>query len=289
MLRKTSLLLIFGIMLFSVSQQAQAILPNIFATQPAGNVPASFLDTNFTFLESQGVQGVVSTGSANSYIVTPPDAWLGGYINYIARTLTVMPSVSNTGASTINVSGLGNVSIYKNVGGIETTLAANDLKQNIPAILICDGSGFLLANPSSVSSSTANTYFNIPSNPTGTSSLSFVMMGLAGALTPATTGTVRFEICGNITNSSSGDGAQITLHYGTGTAPVNGAPPSGSASGYAPVYIPSNNSFPTPFCLPYIATGLTVGTAYWFDAEISAVSSGTASIANIGMSAQEIK
>ncbi len=40
-----------------ISGNAYAVLPNIFATQPSGNVAASLLDTNFTFLESQGVQG----------------------------------------------------------------------------------------------------------------------------------------------------------------------------------------------------------------------------------------
>ena len=54
------------------------VLPNIFATQPTGNVQASLLDVNFTTLESQGVQGLSTTGSSNAYIATPADAWVTG-------------------------------------------------------------------------------------------------------------------------------------------------------------------------------------------------------------------
>lgn len=125
------------------------VLPIIFATLTAGNQPAANLDTNFTFLEKQGVQGLATTGSSNAYILTPPDAWITGYSSYIARALTVLPNFTNTGASTVNVSSLSNASIYKNIGGIATALSAGDIKENIPAILICDGTNFLLTNPTS--------------------------------------------------------------------------------------------------------------------------------------------
>lgn len=124
-------------------------LPNIFSTLPAGNQPAALLDQNFTFLEAQGVQAVTTTGSANAYIAAPAGAWITGYSSYTARALTVKPNFTNTGASTINVSGLGNVTIYKNVGGVSTALSSGDMTANIPAILICDGTNFLLTNPTS--------------------------------------------------------------------------------------------------------------------------------------------
>lgn len=129
---------------------AHAVLPNIFATQPAGNVAASLLDTNFTFLESQGVQALTTTGSSNAYVATPADAWLTGYSSYVGRALTIKPSFTNTGAATVNVSGLGTISIYKNVGGVQTALASGDIVSGSPAILISDGTGFLLANPTSI-------------------------------------------------------------------------------------------------------------------------------------------
>jgi len=128
---------------------AYAVLPNIFATQPAGNVAASLLDTNFTFLESQGVQALTTTGSSNAYVATPADAWVTGYSSYVGRALTVKPSFTNTGASTVNVSGLGAASLYKNVSGVQTALSSGDIVSGTPAILICDGTAFLLANPTS--------------------------------------------------------------------------------------------------------------------------------------------
>lgn len=134
-------------------QYAYAVLPNIFATQPTGNVPASLLDTNFTFLESQGVQAFTTTGSSNAYIATPADAWATGYSNYVGRALTVIPNFTNSDASTINVSGLGTASIYKNSSGVATALIAGDIASGIPAILICDGTNFLLTNPTSTSTS----------------------------------------------------------------------------------------------------------------------------------------
>lgn len=130
---------------------AYAVLPNIFATQPSGSVAASLLDNNFTFLESQGVQGLTLTGTSNAYVATPADAWTTGYSSYVSRALTAIPNFTNTGASTINVSGLGPAAIYKNIGGTQTALVSGDMVSGTPAILICDGTGFLLANPTPTS------------------------------------------------------------------------------------------------------------------------------------------
>lgn len=126
---------------------AFAVMPHVFATQPAGNVPASYLDSNFTFVENQGVQAITTTGSANAYVATPSDAWTVGYSSYSGRALTIVPNFTNTNTATINVSALGAVSIYKNVAGVSTGLVAGDLVSGIPAVIICDGTNFLLANP----------------------------------------------------------------------------------------------------------------------------------------------
>jgi hypothetical protein len=170
------LLCALSAMLLWCAQPGFAVLPNIFATQSSGNVAASLLDQNFTFLETQGVQGLTTTGSANTYIATPADAWLTGYSSYVARALTIIPSATNTGASTINVSGLGTVSIYKNVSGVATALASGDIVANVPAVVVCDGSGFLLVNPTS-SSGTSYT--------TGTWTASFVPAGGSITINPS--------------------------------------------------------------------------------------------------------
>lgn len=263
------------------------VLPFIFNTTPAGNVPASELDTNFTFLESQGVQGLTTTGSSPAYIATPADAWVIGYSNYIARALTIIPNFSNVGASTVNVSGLGNASIYKNSNGISTSLANNDLKQNIPAILICDGTGFLLANPSN----SPNVLQVSTGNPTGNSTSTRLMMGLGSTaiFTPRTTGIAYFQINANIGNTTTG-GAVALLRYGTGTAPANGAAETGTAvEGQPTVISPSVAGFLNNFTAAGVVTGLTPGTQYWIDMALSNDGSGTASLGNINISAFEIK
>lgn len=265
-------------------------LPFIFATQPAGNVPASDLDTNFTFLESQGVQGLTTTGSSNAYVATPADAWLTGYNQYVARALTILPSFTNPGAATLNVSSLGAASIYKNVAGVQTALANGDIKQSIPAILICDGTGFLLANPtSSPVTFTSNSYQNTVSSPAGTTSATAVMMGLAGAITPETTGTVMIVISGTVSNTSTG-GAAFQARYGTGAAPANGVASTGAGIGAPIIWSPSTAGADVPFSLTGIASGLVVGTAYWIDMQLQrATAAGTASVSSISVTAYEIK
>jgi hypothetical protein len=64
---------------------------------------------------------------------------------YATRMLVVFtPANANTGATTINVNGVGAKSIVKGNG---TALAANDLLTTVPAVLVYDGTNFVLLNP----------------------------------------------------------------------------------------------------------------------------------------------
>jgi hypothetical protein len=119
-------------------------LPNIFATTPAGNVPASELDTNFTFLEAQGIQSVKTTGSSSAYIATPADAWVTGYSQYAGRALLLIPNFTNVGSCSLNVSGLGPVDIYKKEGITTSELLGGEIVSGIPIMVICDGTNFVL-------------------------------------------------------------------------------------------------------------------------------------------------
>jgi hypothetical protein len=123
-----------------------------------------------------------------------------------------------------------------------------------------------------------------PADPTGTTSTIQKMMGLAGSITPATTGKVLFIISGTWNNTGS-VGQNIIMRYGTGTPPANGAAVTGNAIG-------SNLSLGAvlvviSFTNQAIVTGLSVGTAYWFDLAINTVVNGTASVYTIMMSAAE--
>jgi hypothetical protein len=90
------------------------LVPNIFGNE-AGNQPATQLDVNFSNLKSvinDSASGWANaandTGGANAYAVTltpPPSGYVSGFL------ISMLPANSNTGASTININGLGSVSI----------------------------------------------------------------------------------------------------------------------------------------------------------------------------------
>lgn len=136
-------------------------LPTIFATLPAGNVPASDLDENFSVLEQGIVQPVASTGSVNSYVLAPLDPWVTGYSQYKGNGLNVIFPSNNTGATSVNVSGLGAIPVVKNVGGVATALGASDIVTGIPYYLICDGSQFWIIGLAGSATSAVRAYNNL--------------------------------------------------------------------------------------------------------------------------------
>ena len=87
--------------------QGAAVVPNTFATMPAGNVAASTLDTNFALLANLNTFNnyYVDSGAANVYVVTTA---AGTTATYTAGLLIQFyASNANTGSSTINVNALG--------------------------------------------------------------------------------------------------------------------------------------------------------------------------------------
>lgn len=132
------------------------------------------------------------------------------------------------------------------------------------------------------------TYQAAPSNPTGTSSTTGVMMGLAGTITPAKSGTVVFNASGAITNNTITRGSQVTLYYSTGTAPTNGAALTGTSSGAIVFHDVAAANLTVPFALNRVVTGLTVGTAYWFDLSLASRISGTSAMFGVTLTAFEI-
>lgn len=139
-------------------------------------------------------------------------------------------------------------------------------------------------------------------NPTGTSNLTYTMMGLgtAGggnlALTPRATGKVYVTITGTFANSLIADGAQVALTFGTGAAPSNGAAFSNGCSGAqcgtqvggAPRANGAAAGQLLPFTVSGVMTGLALGTPYWFDLSLASMTAGTATITNAGATIMEI-
>lgn len=130
-------------------------------------------------------------------------------------------------------------------------------------------------------------YQATPADPTGTVSTTGVMMGLAGAITPASSGRVCVTITGDVQNNTNGSGAKMGVQYGTGSAPANAAAITGTSVGGIPVFTTAAANQRVPFCLTVIITGLVLGTAYWLDLMLGAVTSGTAAAKNLTITARE--
>lgn len=139
---------------------------------------------------------------------------------------------------------------------------------------------------------TASTYQNSPVNPTGTTSTTGVMMGLAGSFTPIRSGKVMAIISGNMANNTAGNGASAQIRYGTGSAPANAAGLTGTVMGgisqilndaVALIVLGSGN-----FTCNAIIDGLGLGTAYWLDVSLASITGGTSTISNVSISIVEL-
>lgn len=126
------------------------------------------------------------------------------------------------------------------------------------------------------------------------STASYTMQGLAGSITPRTTGNILILITGTITAASvtAGDGVLIQASYGTGTAPANAAALAGTQVG--PVIEYTNPTTVTaadvhvPFTAAAVVTGLSRGTAYWVDLAAKAVATvSKAPLTNVSVSVVE--
>lgn len=153
-------------------------VPNTFGAATSGTTPQ--LDANFTAL-------VAALNNPLTYAINSTDS---GAVNAYVATLAPAPSsqasllgvqiifkntAANTGASTLNVNGLGVQAIVDRRG---VALSAGMLPANAVSIFMWDGSNYILQNPSLASvtnnlgadvalNNTAN-FFDGPSTPQGT-------------------------------------------------------------------------------------------------------------------------
>lgn len=191
------------------------------------------------------------TGSANAYVVTLVPA-ITSYTT--GADVSFSATNANTGASTVNVNGLGTKNIFKN-GSLP--LVAGDIKSGQIVVLVYDGTQFQMQNPSgnainaqsdfttssvSVTSGveTVIKTFTLPSagtsshykiysdgvNGTGASNSSFrVYLGNTNILTCATSSVVEqgFEIDVQMLNSTSTEAIVAKSYSGTGFLTVTNA------------------------------------------------------------------
>ena len=129
-------------------------------------------------------------------------------------------------------------------------------------------------------------------NPAGTISSASRMTGIGSTctITPLFGSRAVITIGGNVQNTTAGDGAQLNLYYGSGPAPANGAATTGTlTTASAALGVSAGNSLAVPFNLgSVVVTGLTPGTAYWFDLALAVITGGTASATGVWCSAFEL-
>jgi hypothetical protein len=95
---------------------------------------------------------------------------------------------------------------------------------------------------------------------------------------------VQVTISGFLQNTLSGNSANAQLYFGTSTAPSNGVSVTGTAVGAVLIGGATCTScnWAIPMTLTAVITGLTPGTAYWFDVGLlSGNASGTSIIGNV--------
>lgn len=141
---------------------------------------------------------------------------------------------------------------------------------------------------------TNRTFSNSIASPTGTTSATYVMMGIGGtwAITPryraGANCKVKLRIDFGTINTTTMQNNTFKMMYGTGTAPVNGAAGTGTNALGSRTFTISNYPSISIFSVSRYAeiTGLTNGTAYWFDIAMQ-TTGGTASIQDIVVLAEE--
>jgi hypothetical protein len=119
-----------------------------------------------------------------------------------------------------------------------------------------------------------------------------VMMGSGPPARSPGSGSVMATACGWIPPMGAAPGV-LSGRYGTGTAPANAAAVSGTRWGTggsdASINSARSISAPAPFSLTQVITGLTAGTAYWFDLTTSTgTPADLATITNVEMTFVEL-
>ena len=127
-----------------------------------------------------------------------------------------------------------------------------------------------------------------PADPSGTTSTTLVMMGLAGSITLQGSGRILIMLSGECGSGTTGNGTGVQLSYGTGAAPSNGGTLAGTQVGGLPIFTSLTGVLRNNFAIQAVVSGLTVGTTYWLDAAVKAVTAGTSTITNLSLTAIEL-
>ena len=137
--------------------------------------------------------------------------------------------------------------------------------------------------------SISNRVFATPTNPTGTTSTTYVMQGLAIPFTPVCSGNYIFQVNGISSNSGVNGINSIELCYGGSTAPINGAAIAGGdtvISTVSTITSPTANA-ESQFSIWGQLSNLIISEVYWLDLALL-VSANTGTLTNISVMILEI-
>jgi hypothetical protein len=135
------------------------------------------------------------------------------------------------------------------------------------------------------------TNVTLQANPAGYASITATTPVMEGAgstckLTPAYSGRVQVQFLGVAQNNTAQQRVNVQAVYGTSTAPTQGAAGSGTAIDQAKGLTAATASAFVPLTAGGIVTGLSPGTAYWFDLQTD-VTANTGTLSALSCSLME--
>lgn len=241
---------------------------SVTMTAPALGTPASGVATNLTGTAASLTAGTVTTNANLTGNVTS----VGNATTLAAGSAAVLNSGTLLAARMPALTG----DITSTVGTVATTLAAGNAG-NL-------NSGTLPAARLPLTNATLSTTF---ANPTGSGGANLMMgLGTTCKLTPVYSSRILLTFFGSVSNSGI-FGNLVQVRFGTGTAPVNGAAATGTQVGNTNATSSTAVNDLVGVANGGIITGLTPGTAYWFDLAVQPNGGGTSSFINGSCSAME--
>jgi hypothetical protein len=240
----------------------------------SGTVQSALTATVNQFLVGTGAFGFASLAqqaALNAIMCTPTRA---GDLVFWNGTNWVCFAGNNAGTQTLT----------ENASGVPAWSAAGSGTVSTAGIGITLTVGGTVVNQSLTNA----TLQASPGSPAGTTSTTGVMMGLGTTchITPVYSGRLRLSISGAASDSLASSTLTMKITFGTGTAPVNGAAPTGTQVAQTLAIDTNAATFREFYDMGGLVTGLTPGTAYWFDINLAAAS-GTGNLASPQCNAME--
>lgn len=118
----------------------------------------------------------------------------------------------------------------------------------------------------------------LPTAQITTASLTYVMTGFKVYFSPSRTGNLLVTSSLSIYDDTAGDGVNVQLAYGEGTAPNAGDAVTGTPIGYERRIISGGAGIRLEVTLKGIVSGLYLKKKYWFDTQWEVVTGGTGTL-----------